>query len=299
MRLKRYKMKCDGSPVYVDLDRVDLVFKAEGGGVLMKSRSSTLVVDETLDQVAKDWQGSSADRAPQSDIVAKATPGGYVRGGIYYPSETTPGVETQESVSSWRLETFGQAKPPEAVAMRMAEEVGELLEALGYGSSVAQAVARCKESYVEPIRLPSDAALIPSELADVQVLLWGAASALGVDLGAATDEKMKVNRARRWNKDGRGGGQHVPTRSFSGIAQALRAMMGEDMVARLRGIRDSFGGKLNVLIEPKELGAIPYPVHFREGMAVRNALRRIPESMGWSANDYDDRWEAIALEAIR
>lgn len=42
---------------------------------------------------------------------------------------------------------------------------------------------------------------------------------------------------------------------------------------------------------------IPHPVHFREGMQVRNFLRTIYGD-SWTAHDYDNRWAALIEEAI-
>jgi hypothetical protein len=43
---------------------------------------------------------------------------------------------------------------------------------------------------------------------------------------------------------------------------------------------------------------IPHPVHFREGMQVRNWMRTQGETHGWTACDYDDTWAALVERAI-
>lgn len=51
-------------------------------------------------------------------------------------------------------------------------------------------------------------------------------------------------------------------------------------------------GKLSVIIRD---GAIPHPVHFREGMQVRNWMRKntsIPEDR------LDDEWEDFVIDAL-
>ena len=45
-------------------------------------------------------------------------------------------------------------------------------------------------------------------------------------------------------------------------------------------------------------GGIPHPVHFREGMTVRNFLRGLEETENWDAHDFDNRWGTIVLRAI-
>jgi hypothetical protein len=43
---------------------------------------------------------------------------------------------------------------------------------------------------------------------------------------------------------------------------------------------------------------IPYPVHFREGMQVRNWMRSQGETDGWSDHDFDDTWMLLIEKAI-
>lgn len=43
---------------------------------------------------------------------------------------------------------------------------------------------------------------------------------------------------------------------------------------------------------------IPHAVHFQEGMQVRNFMRDTKLCLGWSAIDYDDRWEEVVHEAL-
>lgn len=43
---------------------------------------------------------------------------------------------------------------------------------------------------------------------------------------------------------------------------------------------------------------IPHPVHFREGMAVRNFLRAQPECENWDAHDLDDTWCFIVITTL-
>ena len=43
---------------------------------------------------------------------------------------------------------------------------------------------------------------------------------------------------------------------------------------------------------------IPHPVHFREGMSVRNFLRESKMCPGWDDNDYDENWSKLVLISI-
>lgn len=53
----------------------------------------------------------------------------------------------------------------------------------------------------------------PSSLRLCVMWLVGVADLSGVDLPAAIDRKMAINRARRWNIDGNGHGTHVKERA--------------------------------------------------------------------------------------
>lgn len=118
--------------------------------------------------------------------------------------------ETQASVQKWRLEAFGAAKTKVNVLGRMVEEVAELLDAAGCGPSGREVRKRAevlKGVVVDP--LPWDVEAVADEAADVLVVLYGFCSELGIDLGAALDRKMKINRGRKWGGVGGGLGQHV------------------------------------------------------------------------------------------
>lgn len=43
---------------------------------------------------------------------------------------------------------------------------------------------------------------------------------------------------------------------------------------------------------------IPHPVHFREGMQVRNFLRTLPECANWTQDELDNRWSTAVIYAI-
>jgi hypothetical protein len=95
--------------------------------------------------------------------------------------------------------------------------------------------------------------------------------------------------------------------------------------ARVKSIRDYLGpdgieffrrlkmarGKVDPLVSERELsiilglpapspgvGRIPHPVHFREGMSVRNHLRASGLCKDWTAHDFDNRWAELVERAI-
>ena len=122
-------------------------------------------------------------------------------------------MESQRSVAAWRYSVFGRAKSPEHVVGRMVMEVGELLEKLGY--PIARRILEefgehmSREERAEVTFEPDKLAEIRDELADVMVVLLGAADEFGIDLQAALDQKMGVNRARDWRVSGPGLGRHA------------------------------------------------------------------------------------------
>lgn len=96
--------------------------------------------------------------------------------------------ETQQSISLWATETFGEAGSNLRVAIRANEEMSELLRCLSTDD-----------------RHPKAA----EEIADVVIVLCRAAERLGVDIWDKVEEKMAINRTRVWTKDGSGHGYHV------------------------------------------------------------------------------------------
>ena len=43
---------------------------------------------------------------------------------------------------------------------------------------------------------------------------------------------------------------------------------------------------------------IPHPVHFREGMMIRNFLRSLDETKDWNGHDFDNNYQSYILSAI-
>lgn len=97
--------------------------------------------------------------------------------------ESSGMVETWESVAAWCEETFGPCTPFRMVE-RADEEMGELRDEVS--------------RYVEW----TDKARI--EAADVLICLSRVPG-----IWAAVEEKMAINRARRWDKRGDGTGYHI------------------------------------------------------------------------------------------
>lgn len=97
--------------------------------------------------------------------------------------------ETQSTISKWAETTFGTASSNARVAARANEEMAELLRVLtADDTNVADA---------------------SKEIADVFIVLYRLADRMGVDIHEVIDQKMAVNRAREWKRDGTGHGYHV------------------------------------------------------------------------------------------
>lgn len=95
--------------------------------------------------------------------------------------------ENCETIGGWADRAFGPASSDARVAARANEEMAELLRAV-------------------TADLPPDIYL--EEAADVVIVLCRLAHLHGIDLFDLVDEKMAVNRARLWEKDGTGHGYH-------------------------------------------------------------------------------------------
>lgn len=96
--------------------------------------------------------------------------------------------ETQQSISNWAVDTFGDTGTNASCATRANKEMSELVMALANDDRDPKAGAEC---------------------ADVLICLYRVAERLGVDLHAEVDRKMAINRARKWSLDGHGHGYHV------------------------------------------------------------------------------------------
>jgi hypothetical protein len=80
---------------------------------------------------------------------------------------------------------------------------------------------------------------------------------------------------------------------------ATRTWLGADGIAFFQECLDKYG-KVNPVIppDPKAKFPVPHPVHFREGMQVRNFLRGLPQTEGWDDHDYDNRWALVVQKAL-
>lgn len=100
--------------------------------------------------------------------------------------------ETQQTVTDWQEATFGPTTTWQAFQRMQKEywELRDLLHAEDNGMNVTHEQRM-------------------GELADVLITLYRVARYAGVDLNAAVNLKMAINRKRTWVVDETGNGQHV------------------------------------------------------------------------------------------
>ncbi|TQV79752.1 dATP/dGTP pyrophosphohydrolase domain-containing protein [Denitrobaculum tricleocarpae] len=93
----------------------------------------------------------------------------------------------QKTIAEWGEDTFGPAANPVDLVTRAQQELAELAEAVQQ-------------------RDVKEAAM---ETADVMILLYRLAEDLGYDIEQSIQEKMAINRARKWSRAGDGTGKHI------------------------------------------------------------------------------------------
>ncbi len=79
------------------------------------------------------------------------------------------------------------------------------------------------------------------------------------------------------------------------IISKTRVWLGPTGVSFFKGLLLTYGTVSPVYME----GKIPHPVHFREGMQVRNFLRSTGLCKDWTAHDLDNNWAEVIKEAIK
>lgn len=139
------------------------------------------------------------------------------------PQTTTTPRETQASIHQWGVNTFGETNAL-TLAVRMNLEVIELLQQLVDDYGPCPELEGMRELlpalHALGYRLNSEHGNVPAgagphgesaqeECADVHIMLRQLAEYLKVDLDRKTDEKMAVNRVRRWARANTGQMQHV------------------------------------------------------------------------------------------
>ena len=126
--------------------------------------------------------------------------------------------ETQQTICDWADEAFGEVTSAAACYQRFADEAEELqyvfddlLESAYHNDLVDSVEEKLsdEESVFEDVLYPSKIHPefkedILDEAADVLITLYRIAGMVGGDLHKRVDEKMAINRARKWSKNGIG-----------------------------------------------------------------------------------------------
>lgn len=80
------------------------------------------------------------------------------------------------------------------------------------------------------------------------------------------------------------------------IIKYIHDWLGTDGIQWFKSLKDNFGTvspviPINHKLNPDKI--IPHPVHFREGMQIRNKLRSHPDCSDWDDHDFDNNWIKI------
>ncbi len=70
--------------------------------------------------------------------------------------------------------------------------------------------------------------------------------------------------------------------------------IGDDELNWFKELKENHGSYSPVLMG----GGIPHPVQFREGMQIRNWMRKHPDCSDWNDNDYDDNWTLLVEKTL-
>jgi len=79
------------------------------------------------------------------------------------------------------------------------------------------------------------------------------------------------------------------------LVQQMKRWLGEAGLKFFGDLRKKYGESFGVAVWME--GDIPHPVHFREGMQVRNKLRDLTNG-SWTAHEYDDNWATVIEKCL-
>lgn len=89
-------------------------------------------------------------------------------------------------------------------------------------------------------------------------------------------------------------------RSFpDSLVEKMKKFLTADGINLFRGYLEEHGTVSPVIPIKTARQTIPHPVHFREGMQVRNFMRGCEECEGWDDHAFDDTWAAVVERAIQ
>jgi hypothetical protein len=80
------------------------------------------------------------------------------------------------------------------------------------------------------------------------------------------------------------------------LISELKAYLGKDGLEFFQKCKDTYGTISAVYMDA---GRIPHPVHFREGMQIRNFMRASGYCQGWTSEDFDEMWVKAVEETLK
>lgn len=125
-------------------------------------------------------------------------------------------VEDEMTIGSWAVENFGRPNIL-AVLRRMCDENLEAIEACVVSNEATRTMFKAMRAglnHLDGYKLPDDELFrrtpqIAEEVADCQIVACHAGRVMNVSVKSFVDEKMIVNRRRRWRQNTDGTGQHI------------------------------------------------------------------------------------------
>ncbi len=82
------------------------------------------------------------------------------------------------------------------------------------------------------------------------------------------------------------------------LVESTRKWLGKDGLAFFKELKEKHNDYSPVLNDGGIGQSVPHPVHFREGMQVRNHMRGTDLCKDWGDHDLDDSWVALITKVI-
>jgi hypothetical protein len=88
------------------------------------------------------------------------------------------------------------------------------------------------------------------------------------------------------------------------LVEHIKTWLGEEglkFFAECKRDHGTVSPVLRVALEPDRDGfprSMPHPVHFREGMQVRNQMRQHGDCANWTAHDFDNKWSEVVEKCL-
>ncbi len=80
-----------------------------------------------------------------------------------------------------------------------------------------------------------------------------------------------------------------------GLVEDTREWLGAEGITHFTGYKKDHGTVSPVIVTE---GGFPHPVHFHEGMSVRNFMRKSAHCEGWGDHEFDDSWQTLIERVI-